>query len=216
MKTGTLVLTALFLCVACETPLPPVSCGEGLIAAFVEHTSTATTCFEDPNGDVLTYAAASTNPNVAQVTLSGTTLSVTGIAPGSTTATVTATDPGGLEGTATFPVTVRYALEGAISSCAGVTDGLFAYVEIEGVVRANTGLSGVQVFGYMGGLLVGSQLLGSMGTSETRNYFVAGTISLPQNTFCEITATYTITGADVSDAAGATVLPEAGKPGSLR
>ena len=52
--------------------------------------------FSDPNGDVLTFSAESSNTAVATVSVSGSTVILTGVSVGSTTVTVTATDPGGL------------------------------------------------------------------------------------------------------------------------
>jgi Leucine-rich repeat (LRR) protein len=62
--------------------------------------------FSDPDGDVLTYTAASSDTGLATVSVSGSTVTVTGVAEGSATVTVTATDPGGLSATQSFNVTV--------------------------------------------------------------------------------------------------------------
>ena len=62
--------------------------------------------FSDPDGDELTYMAASSDDAVATVSVSGAEVTVTGVAAGSATVTVTATDPGGLSATQTFDVTV--------------------------------------------------------------------------------------------------------------
>ena len=64
--------------------------------------------FRDPDGDTLTWAAVSSSPEVATVSVSGSVLTVTPLAAGETTVTVTATDAGGSGGTATqsFRVTV--------------------------------------------------------------------------------------------------------------
>ena len=52
--------------------------------------------FRDPDGDPLTYSAASTNPEVATATLAGTTLRIFGARPGNAQIAVTAEDPHGL------------------------------------------------------------------------------------------------------------------------
>ena len=52
--------------------------------------------FRDPDGDPLTYSAASTNPEVATATLAGTTLRIFGARPGNARIAVTAEDPHGL------------------------------------------------------------------------------------------------------------------------
>ena len=57
--------------------------------------------FRDPDGDLLTYGAASSSPSVALVAVSGSTVTVTPLSEGSATVTVTATDAGGSNGTAT-------------------------------------------------------------------------------------------------------------------
>ena len=64
--------------------------------------------FSDPDGDALTFRAASSAPAVAEVTVLGSTLTVTPLAQGAATVTVTATDARGADATAaqTFAVTV--------------------------------------------------------------------------------------------------------------
>ena len=62
--------------------------------------------FTDPDGDALTYAATSSSPGVATVSVSGSTVTVAAVAKGTTNVTVTATDPGGLAATQTFQATV--------------------------------------------------------------------------------------------------------------
>ncbi|MCY4511667.1 MAG: hypothetical protein OXG35_32585, partial [Acidobacteria bacterium] len=65
--------------------------------------------FRDPDGDRLTYGAASSAPGVAAVAVLGSTVTVTPTGEGTATVTVTATDAGGSNGTATqtFMATVR-------------------------------------------------------------------------------------------------------------
>ena len=65
--------------------------------------------FRDPDGDRLTYGAASSAPAVAAVAVLGSTVTVTPMGEGTATVTVTATDAGGSNGTATqtFTATVR-------------------------------------------------------------------------------------------------------------
>ncbi len=64
--------------------------------------------FRDPDGDELTYAAASSSPGVASVSVSGSTVTVTPVSAGASVVTVTATDRDGSNGSATqaFAVTV--------------------------------------------------------------------------------------------------------------
>jgi len=62
--------------------------------------------FSDPDGDVLSYTAESSDTGVVSATVSGDTVWVAGGTQGAATATVTATDPGGLFVTQSFTVAV--------------------------------------------------------------------------------------------------------------
>ena len=85
--------------------LPPLTLGVDDPAVAVE----AGGAFRDPDGDRLTYRAASSAPAVAAVAVLGSTVTVTPTGEGTATVTVTATDAGGSNGTATqtFMATVR-------------------------------------------------------------------------------------------------------------
>ncbi|MDE0357747.1 MAG: putative Ig domain-containing protein [Gammaproteobacteria bacterium] len=63
--------------------------------------------FRDPDGDALTYTAASSAPAVVSVSVSGSALTVSGVAAGTATVTVTARDPDGLTVAQGFQVTVE-------------------------------------------------------------------------------------------------------------
>ena len=63
--------------------------------------------FNDPDGDALTYTAATSNAGIASPTISGSTLTIAGVSPGSAAVTVTARDPGGLAATQGVSVTVE-------------------------------------------------------------------------------------------------------------
>ena len=52
--------------------------------------------FTDPDGDKLTYAVASSNPNVAAVSIGGSVVTFRLLAAGTATVTIAATDPSGL------------------------------------------------------------------------------------------------------------------------
>lgn len=62
--------------------------------------------FRDPDGDVLSYTATSSNADIVGVSLSGSSVTVTAVARGVGTITVTATDGEGLAAQQSFEVTV--------------------------------------------------------------------------------------------------------------
>ena len=62
--------------------------------------------FTDPDGDALTYSAASSDPAVAAAAPDGGAVTVRALSRGTATITVTAVDPDGLEATLEFEVTV--------------------------------------------------------------------------------------------------------------
>ena len=62
--------------------------------------------FNDPDGDALTYSAASSNATVASASVAGSVVSLEAGAQGMATVTVTARDPGGLSVQQSFAVTV--------------------------------------------------------------------------------------------------------------
>ena len=62
--------------------------------------------FSDPDGDALTYSAASSDANVARASVSGSAVTITAVAQGSATITVTARDPEGLTASQEARVTV--------------------------------------------------------------------------------------------------------------
>ena len=62
--------------------------------------------FEDPDGDALSYEAASSDVSVATASASGSTISVVAVAKGTATITVTASDPDGLSAGQSFEVAV--------------------------------------------------------------------------------------------------------------
>ena len=68
--------------------------------------------FTDPDGDQLTYTAASSDEAVAAVSLTGSNLTVTAVAAGTAMVTVTATDPDGLTAMQGAEVTVEDAAAG--------------------------------------------------------------------------------------------------------
>ena len=102
-----LLLLIALLATACESPVAPAACGSPpQVTVNVGETSSVTACFNDANGDMLSYTATSSNPGVATANISGASITVTAVAPGNTTVTVTASDPGGLQGQQSFSVMV--------------------------------------------------------------------------------------------------------------
>ena len=63
--------------------------------------------FTDPDGNTLSYMAASSDDAVATASVSGSNVTIEGVAAGSATVTVTASDPGGLSATQSISVTVE-------------------------------------------------------------------------------------------------------------
>ena len=76
-----------------------VEVGEATGAALGAH-------FADPDGDILAFAAESSHPAVATVSVSANRFTVTAVSKGTATITVTATDPEGLKVAQSFRVTV--------------------------------------------------------------------------------------------------------------
>ena len=99
--------TLILLVAACEEQLPPAACGSIPPVTIAEgERSAVTACFTDPNGDVLSYSATSSSPEVATASAAGETITVTTVSPGNTSVTITASDPNGMAGTQSFQVTV--------------------------------------------------------------------------------------------------------------
>ena len=82
--------------------IPPQSVNTGETA-----TVDVASYFRDPDGGALRYTAATSNPGVVSVAVSGTSLALVGVADGTATVTVTATDPGGLTAAQSVAVTVQ-------------------------------------------------------------------------------------------------------------
>ena len=105
--TGAVLGIVAAVIVACENPQPPVSCGAiPQQTLTVGETATVSACFDDPNGDVLVYAARSSDPGVAKATGSGSSVTVTAVSPGDATVTIRAGDPDGLAAEQMFAVLV--------------------------------------------------------------------------------------------------------------
>ena len=72
----------------------------------VGESTTVSACFNDANGDMLSYSVSSSNPSVATATASGTSVNITAVSPGNATISISANDPGGLSGSSSVSVTV--------------------------------------------------------------------------------------------------------------
>lgn len=90
-----------------RAPLPVGSIGALTIAVGASVTTNVASNFNDPDGDALTYAAATSDASVVTATVSGSQVTTTGVAAGTATITITARDPGGLTATQTMAVTVE-------------------------------------------------------------------------------------------------------------
>ena len=77
-----------------------------IVAAGETATVDVSSHFRDPDGDVLSYTAASSNADVAGVSVSGSSVLVAAVARGAATITVTARDPQGLLAQQRFEVAV--------------------------------------------------------------------------------------------------------------
>lgn len=89
-----------------RAPLASGSITPQTVAAGQTVTINVASYFTDPDGDALTFTAASSNAATASVSVSGSVVTVTAAARGIATVTVTARDPGGMSAQLTFTVTV--------------------------------------------------------------------------------------------------------------
>ena len=168
--------------------------------------------FSDPDGDDLSYEAASDRPSVATVSVSGSDVTVTGVAPGSATITVTATDSGGLSATQAFGVTVEpadgggQALTGEITTCTGrqlVPGGDLFTVIIEGTLTAHRSLQFIRLEGRANGAFVGFRLIGSMSPGESRSFNITGVVRLTGTSLvCDIDIDFQILTSHAQQGAG--------------
>ncbi len=95
--------------------------------------------FSDPDGDALTYAAASSSDAVATASVSGSTVTVEGVSAGTATVTVTARDPAGLSATRTIDVTVEAANQAPVAE--GAIDDLTLVAGAEATVDVTANFS---------------------------------------------------------------------------
>lgn len=101
------VLTIGLLIAACESPVAPAACGAlPQLTVHVGERSGVAACFNDANGDALSYAVASSNPSVVEVSVVGAEATVRALSPGTATVTLTASDPAGFGDQQSFRVVV--------------------------------------------------------------------------------------------------------------
>ncbi|MCY3809675.1 MAG: Ig-like domain-containing protein [Gemmatimonadetes bacterium] len=107
LGAASVFLAAVVVLGACESAQPPAARDPiPQVTIHAGETDTVMACFNDPNGDVLTYSATSSDAGVATVSVSGTNVTVAAVSPGSASITLTARDPGGMEGQQNFDVVV--------------------------------------------------------------------------------------------------------------
>ena len=112
---------------------PPVAQGTISVPALVGggavRTLDVSTAFSDPDGDTLSYTAASSDTAVATASIMGSSLSITPLMAGTANITVTAEDPGGLQSLQRIALQVRAPATLSIAaeaSAAGTAEGATA------------------------------------------------------------------------------------------
>ena len=104
-------------------PPPPANRAPTAVGSIAAQTITAgesatvnvSSNFNDPDGDALTYSAATSDAGVATVSVAGSNVTVMGVAAGSATVTVTARDPDGATATQSISVTVEAANQAPVA-----------------------------------------------------------------------------------------------------
>lgn len=120
--------------VGCDSPKPPAAYGPlPQVTIHTGETTVVSACFNDPNGDLLTYSATSSNPAVATATAAGATVTVRAVSPGDASIIVTASDPDGLQGPQSFQVMVP--------NRPPIPVGSMPSVEVKPLARLNPSLS---------------------------------------------------------------------------
>ena len=121
---------------------PPDAHGLSTIPALrVEdgpHTVDVSGVFTDPDNDVLTITAASSNTTVARASAAGAVVTVTPVLHGVTTLTMTATDPGGLSVSESFEVSVANRPPAAVGTLAALSLSAKAGARMVSLSRAFT------------------------------------------------------------------------------
>ena len=155
----------------------------------------AAAAFRDEEGDTLIWAAVSSSPEVAAVSVSGSVLTVTPLAAGETTVTVTATDAGGSGGTAAQSFRVTVAEEDVGVDYDADDDGLIEIVTLAQLDAVRHDLDGDGV------------PAGSGTTAAARAAAAPGTAAAPG-------ASATGSGATAPAGSGVSAAPGAATPGA--
>lgn len=95
--------------------------------------------FTDPDGNTLSFAAASSDDAVATASVSGSSVTISGVSAGTATVTVTASDPGGLSATQSISVTVEAVNQAPVAE--GTIDDLGLVVGAEATVDVTENFS---------------------------------------------------------------------------
>ena len=88
--------------------------------------------FTDPDGNTLSFLAASSDDGVATASVSGSNVTINGVSAGTATVTVTASDPGGLSATQSISVTVEAVNQAPVAE--GMIDDLGLVVGADATV----------------------------------------------------------------------------------
>jgi len=114
-------------------------------APFIRNLNAPPVVFSDPDGDVLTYSANSSDTTKAKATISGSTLTVAPVAVGSATITITANDGNG--GTAATMFTATINGSAPVATTGAATNVSATSATLNGTVNPN-GLSTAVKFQY--------------------------------------------------------------------
>ncbi len=106
-NTGTLGGTVVTVVTPGQGPVPVLPIADRSVAVGQARTISVAHHFQDPDGGSLTFAASSSNPDIATASSSGSEITLTGVAEGRAAVTVTATDPDNLSVAQQFSVTVE-------------------------------------------------------------------------------------------------------------
>ena len=136
--------------------------------------------FTDPDGDALTYAASSSNADVAAAAVSGSELSVTGVVPGAAAVTLTATDPGGLSASQSFAAEVMAVTATRLT----ITPGSMAFTAIGQTVQLSA-----DVLDQLGRPISDASVAWSSGDDAIATVDAAGGVTAAGNGETAITAT---------------------------